>query len=119
MVLLGDRVLVERIEKEVTEGFQTVEVTDKFINTAKVVGIGSECIYLSVQSRIDTGTPGIGATPAMVTTTGTGVYYASDRPTLSIGDTIIFAKYSPHTHDIEHEGKSYKSVRSSDIIAIL
>ena len=48
MVLLGDRVLVERIEKEVTEGFQTVEVTDKFINTAKVVGIGSECIYLSV-----------------------------------------------------------------------
>lgn len=104
MVLLGDRVLVEKIEKEPTDGFQTVEVTDKFINTAKVVGIGSECIYLSVQPRIDT---------------GTGVTFTSTHPTLSIGDTIIFAKYSPHTHDIEHEGKQYKSVRSADIIAIL
>ncbi len=35
------------------------------------------------------------------------------------GDTILFAKGSPDTHEIEHEGKKYKSVLVSDILAVL
>jgi co-chaperonin GroES (HSP10) len=33
------------------------------------------------------------------------------------GDTILFAKYSPDTHDIEHEGKKMKFVSVRDILA--
>lgn len=35
------------------------------------------------------------------------------------GLTVIFAKYSPDTHEIEHEGKKYKSVKVEDILAVL
>ena len=35
------------------------------------------------------------------------------------GDTILFAKYSPDTQEIEHEGKKYKVVQVADILAIL
>ena len=40
---------------------------------------------------------------------------ASEEPTeIKVGDVVYFAKYSPHTHDIEN----MKSVRLEDIIAI-
>lgn len=38
---------------------------------------------------------------------------------LAIGDMVLFAKYSPNTHDIEHEGKILKFVKSEDLLAIL
>lgn len=36
-----------------------------------------------------------------------------------IGDTVLFAKYSPDTHEFEHEGKKYKSVLVTDVLAVL
>jgi len=35
------------------------------------------------------------------------------------GDIVLFAKYSPHTHDVEHEGSKMKIIRADDILAIL
>ncbi len=36
---------------------------------------------------------------------------------LDIGDAILFAKYSPDTHEIEHEGKKVKFIKTDDILA--
>lgn len=38
---------------------------------------------------------------------------------LDVGDTVLFAKYSPDTHELEHEGKKVKFVKVEDIMAIL
>ena len=35
------------------------------------------------------------------------------------GDTVLFAKYSPDTHEIDLEGKKVKFVSVSDILAVL
>lgn len=36
---------------------------------------------------------------------------------LNIGDKIYFSKYSPDTHEIEHEGKKLKFIAIKDILA--
>lgn len=38
---------------------------------------------------------------------------------LRVGDVVLFAKYSPNTHDIEHEGLKLKFVKTEDILAVL
>lgn len=38
---------------------------------------------------------------------------------VTIGDTILFAKYSPNTHDIEDEGLKLKFVKTEDVLAVL
>ena len=38
---------------------------------------------------------------------------------LEVGDIVLFAKYSPDTHEIEHEGEKMKVINSEDVIAIL
>ncbi len=38
---------------------------------------------------------------------------------LEIGDTVLFAKHSPDTHELEHEGKKLKFVRVEDLMAIV
>lgn len=35
------------------------------------------------------------------------------------GEIILFAKYSPNTHEVEHEGMKLKFVKSEDILAVL
>lgn len=35
------------------------------------------------------------------------------------GDTVLFTKYSPDTHEIDLEGKKVKFVSVSDILAVL
>lgn len=95
MKILGNRVLVEPLEKEVKEGFQTVEVQDSFVYKGRVEQIGE-----------DHG----------VIWTGSAKDYV---PPMKVGDTVIFQKYSPDTSEFEHEGKKYKSVQISDIIAVL
>lgn len=37
----------------------------------------------------------------------------------SVGDIILFAKYSPDTQEIEYEGKKMKIITVEDILAIL
>ena len=44
MKILGNRILVSKVEDEVKDGgFQTVEVQDNFVNKGKVEQIGSAC----------------------------------------------------------------------------
>lgn len=38
---------------------------------------------------------------------------------LAKGDTVIFAKYSPDTQTIKHEGQELKFVRIEDLLAVL
>ncbi len=35
------------------------------------------------------------------------------------GDVVLFAKYSPDTHEIEHEGEKLKFVAVADVLAVL
>lgn len=93
MKLLGNRVLISPLPKEEKEGFQTVEVQDSFVYKGKVEMVGQ------IEPTLATG------------------YRVSED--IKVGDILIFAKYSPDTHEYEHEGKKYKSVLISDVIAVL
>jgi co-chaperonin GroES (HSP10) len=42
-----------------------------------------------------------------------------DNTALLLGDTVLFAKYSPDTHEVELEGKKVKFIKVSDILAVL
>lgn len=42
-----------------------------------------------------------------------------DNHAIAIGDVVVFAKYSPDTHDIELEGKKVKFVRVEDLLAVI
>ena len=75
---------MSRIEEEQSEGFSTVEIQDSFIYKGKVEQVGW-----------DNG----GTAPAY------GV--------CKVGDIVYFAKYSPHTQDLE----GMKVVRTEDLIA--
>lgn len=44
--------------------------------------------------------------------------YVGNRP-ISVGDVIVFAKYSPDTVEVELEGEKLKFVKRSDILAVL
>lgn len=81
----GDRVLVEKVEKEpAKEGeFQTVDVTDSFVYKGRIV----KCPDLLLNFKV--------------------------------GDTIVYAKYSPDTHDLELDGRKLKFVNVTDILATL
>ena len=85
MIVLGDRILVSRMEEEQKEGFQTVEVQDSFLYKGKVEQIGQESTNNHIQN----------------------------------GDVVLFAKYSPHTQSVTHEGQDMKIIRTEDVIAVL
>jgi len=90
MRILGNRVLVSQVEEDKQDGFQTVEVQDSFFYKGKIEQIGG-----------DMG----------VVWTGTNI----EDPILKVGDIVYFAKYSPHTHEIE----GMKVLRLEDIIAVV
>ena len=95
MKILGNRVLLERVEEEKKEGeFQTVDVQDSFVYKGRVMKSDDD-VPTSYSHSI------------------------SLRPFLSEGDIVLFAKYSPDTQEIEHEGKKLKIVNTADILAIL
>lgn len=93
MIVLGNRILVSKVEEEKKEGFQTVEVQDSFLYKGKVVQIG-------------TGFP----------LPGTTIEYEAD---IKEGKIVLFTKYCPHTQSITHEGVDYKVIRMEDVIAVL
>jgi len=95
MKILGNRILVSKVEEEKKEGFQTVEVQDSFVNKGKVEQVGN--------------------TEMPVTYKGNQYFY----PGIAVGSTVLFAKYSPDTQEIEHEGKKMKIIRVEDVLAIL
>lgn len=82
-------VLVKKLEEEKKEGFQAVEVQDNFV-------------YKGVIVRIPKSQP---------------VYLGDDH--LAVGDVVMFAKYSPDTHEIELEGVKHKFVKVSDLLAVI
>lgn len=45
------------------------------------------------------------------------VYMGNDK--LQVGDVIMFAKYSPDTHEIELEDVRYKFIHKNDILAVV
>ena len=84
MKILGDRVLVSRIEEVKKEGeFEKVNVHDSFEYKGKVVDVNPLVLNIAV------------------------------------GDTVLFAKYSPDTHEVETPEGKMKLVLISDILAIL
>ena len=89
MKILGNRVLVSRIEDEQKEGFATVDIQDSFIYKGRVEQVGGQT------GNVWTGT-------------------TLEEPDLKEGCVVYFAKYSPHTQDIE----GMKVIRMEDIIAI-
>jgi len=86
MQVSNNYVVVEKIEPEVKEGFQTVDVIDESTFKGRVTHLPEAPVYL-------------GNLPVQV------------------GDAILFAKYSPDTHEIEVEGKKLKFVSTRDILA--
>ena len=94
MKLLGERILLSKVEEEKKEGFETVQVQDSFVYKGKVIQIGEGCEGQSLLS-----------TPV--------------THNITVDDVVIFAKYSPDTQEFEHEGVKYKAVLVSDLIAVL
>lgn len=99
MKILGNRLLVSKVEEPKKEGFETVDVMDSFVYKGKIEQLGEDR-YSSE-----------GVT---MTTT-----YPLQVDALEVGKTILFAKYSPDTQEIEHEGVKYKIVEVRDILAVL
>lgn len=38
---------------------------------------------------------------------------------IKLGDTVMFTKYSPDTHEVTEEGKTVKFIKICDILAVL
>lgn len=104
MKIIGDRVLVERVEKEQSDGFETVDVLDDFVCKGRIVQVG-EPIHR-----------GWGMTVTVATGLGQG---DPEKDDLAVGNVILFAKFSPDTQEVKVDGKELKTVATSDIIAIL
>lgn len=85
MKILGNRLLVSKVEAEAKTGFEAVELQDSFIYKGMVEKISSTHMQQDVK----------------------------------LGDIVLFAKYSPDTQEVEHEGKKMKIVSVGDVLAII
>ncbi len=47
-----------------------------------------------------------------------GKVIASDAINIKVNDVVIFAKYSPDTHEIDFEGRKVKFVKATDVLAV-
>lgn len=92
MKILGNRVLVSKIEEPKTDGFQTVEVQDSFVYKGKIEQTGILWTERNHQNGED--------------------YPKRD-------DIILFAKYSPDTQEVNYEGQKMKIINVDDILAVL
>lgn len=81
--------LVSKVEEEKKEGFETVEVADSFIYKGKIEQIGD----LQLE--------------------------ATALPSFNVGDIILFAKYSPDTHEANQGEQKLKIISVEDILAVL
>lgn len=91
MQILGERLLVSRIEDDKKEGFQTVDVTDSFVYKGKIEQVGDQSWGTST----------------------------STQGKFEIGQIVLFAKYSPDTQEVEHQDVKMKIIRTQDVLAIL
>lgn len=93
MRILGNRVLVSKVEEPQAEGFNAVQVLDSFTFKGKVEEVG---MLITFEAH-----PG---------------YVA---PLVKEGDIVLFAKYSPDTQEVEVEEQTMKIIKVEDILAIL
>jgi len=93
MKILGHRLLVSKVEEEKQEGFQAVAIQDNFIYMGKVEQIGDYGDFFN----------------------GTSIQKAP----ISEGSIVLFAKYSPDTQEIDHEGKKMKIINIDDVLAVV
>lgn len=84
MRVSDDYVVVEKIDEPVAEGFQKVEVQDKFTYMGRIHLLPARPVYIG-------------------------------NDTVKQDDTVIFAKYSPDTHEVD--GKKF--VKTTDLLAIV
>ena len=77
-------ILVEKVEEQAQEGFETVNPQDNFIYKGRVIALPEAPVYMG------------------------------NKP-VAMGDVVLFAKYSPDTHEIE--GNKFVSV--NDVLAVL
>lgn len=92
MKILGNRILVRKLPEEKKEGFQTVDVQDNFVYKGVIYILGDFA--------------------------GTNDVY-DGSPIMKVGDVVLFAKYSPDTHEIDVEGEKMKVINVDDVIAVL
>lgn len=105
MQTIGNRVLVTKFEEPKKEGFETVDTQDNFIYKGVVKQIG-----VLPQLR-----PEMFPVPEYSPST----MLERIEPNIKEGDVILFAKYSPDTHEIEIDGVKCKFVALSDILAVI
>ena len=98
MKILGNRLLVSKVEEPEVEGFKTVDTQDSFIFKGKVEQLGSGIPNLCLNK-----------------TDGSLTEYLSPQ----IDEIVLFAKYSPDTQEIDHEGKKMKIISVDDVLSIL
>ncbi len=96
MIVLGNRILVSKVEEEKKEGgFATVEVQDSFLYQGKVEQVGSTPLLLAGSST------------------------SAVEPIIKEGAVVLFAKYSPHTQSVKIEGQDMKIIRVEDVLAVM
>ena len=100
MKIIGERVLLERIEREAKDGFETVDVLDEFVSKGRIVAVGSE-LHRGFGSSVPSN------------------YETEGQSDLAVGNTVLFAKFSPDTQELKLDGKDMKIVAIPDIIAVL
>lgn len=100
MKILGNRVLVSRVEEAKAEGFTTVDVQDSFVYKGRVEQIGRKLLdKMKLHNKISE------------------EQLMDDiriEPTFKVGDVVLFAKYSPDTQEVP-EGKI---INVEDILAV-
>jgi co-chaperonin GroES (HSP10) len=95
MIVLGNRILVSKVEEEKVEGaFTTVEVQDSFLYKGKVEQVG--------------------CTPMLMAGSSTSII----EPMIKEGAVVLFAKYSPHTQTVKVNDKEMKIIRLEDVLAV-
>lgn len=99
MKILGNRILVSKVDEPKKEGFQTVDVQDSFVYKGRVEQMGNKVTTKVPVCEADL------------------VYINSF--TGKVGDLILFAKYSPDTQEVDVEGQKMKIIKVEDVLAIL
>ncbi len=94
MQILGNRILVSKIEEEKKEGqFAVTELQDSFLYKGRVEQLGKLISFTQSDAALS--------------------------KTISNGDIVLFAKYSPDTHELDHDGKKMKIINVEDVLAVL
>lgn len=103
MKILGNRILVSKVDEPKKEGFQTVDVQDSFVYKGKVEQVGQLPVCskgIKKQNLKD-------------------AYEVFEEGIVKENDIVLFAKYSPDTQEVDVKGQKMKIIKVDDVLAIL